>query len=252
MTACTAVRSAARTRGRSDELAEERSRPRRPGLELRMELARHEPRVIGQLDDLDEPPALERARDDEPRPDELVAEVVVDLVAVPVALEHDRLAPVRLARARPVRELDRLGAEAHRAAEILDLLLLGQEVDHRERRLGIHLRRVGAVEADDVARELRDRDVHPEADPEVRNPALAGDAAGEDLPLPAARPEAARNEHAVDALELGLGLLERHALGVDPADADAAAVMDARVLERLVHGEVRVVELHVLPDERRC
>ena len=59
-------------------------------------------------------------------------------------------------------------------------------------------------------------------------PALARDAAGEDLPLPAARAEAAGDEHAVDALELGLRLLERHALGVEPAHAHAAAVVDAR------------------------
>ena len=51
----------------------------------------------------------------------------------------------------------------------------------------------------DVARELGDRDVHAEADAEVRDPALAGDAAGEDLALPAARAEAAGHEHAVDA-----------------------------------------------------
>ena len=51
--------SAALERG-ADELAEERRRPRRARLELRVELARDEPRVIGQLDDLDEPPLLER------------------------------------------------------------------------------------------------------------------------------------------------------------------------------------------------
>ena len=74
--------------------------------------------------------------------------------------------------------------------------------------------------------------------------------AGEDLPLPAARAEAARDEHAVDLLELARGLLVRHVLRVDPADANARAVVDARVLQRLVHGEVRVVQLHVLADER--
>jgi hypothetical protein len=42
----------------------------------------------------------------------------------------------------------------------------------------------------------------PEADPEVRDLALARDAAREDLPLPAARPEAARDEDAVGLLEL--------------------------------------------------
>ena len=57
---------------------------------------------------------------------------------------------------------------------------------------------------------------------------LAGDAAGEDLPLPPARAEAARDEHAVDLLELVDGLLERHVLGVDPADMDAAAVHGCR------------------------
>ena len=100
-----------------------------------------------------------------------------------------------------------------------------------------------------MPRELRDGDVHAEADAEVRDAALSRDAAGEDLPLPAPRAEAAGHEHAVHLLELALGLLERHAFGVDPAHVHVAAVMDARVLQRLVHGEVGVVELHVLADE---
>ena len=101
-----------------------------------------------------------------------------------------------------------------------------------------------------MTRELRDGDVHAEADAEVRDAVLARDAAGEDLPLPAARAEAARHEDAVDAGELGARLVERHVLGVDPAHVHAAAVVDARVLERLVHREVRVVQLDVLADER--
>ena len=48
---------------------------------------------------------------------------------------------------------------------------------------------------------------------------LARDAAGEDLPLPAARAEAAGDEHAVDGVEQLGGLLVRHVLGVDPAHA---------------------------------
>src|SRR5437762_132519 len=85
---------------------------------------------------------------------------------------------------------------------------------------------------------------------EVGDPALAGDAAGEDLALPAARSETAGDEYAVDLLELRDRLLERHVLRVDPAQADVHAVVDARVLERLVDRQVRVVELHVLADER--
>ena len=184
-----------------------------------------------------------------PLRDELVAELVVDLVAVAVALVDRRLA-VDLARARPLAELDRLRAEPHRAAEVLDLLLLGQQVDHRVRRLGIHLGRVRALEAADVARELRDGDVHAEADAEVRDPLLARDPAGEDLALPAARAEAAGDEHAVGRLELLDRLLVGHVLGVEPAHVHLRALVHARVLERLVHGEVGVVQLHVLADER--
>ena len=247
-----AARRRARARAlerRADELAEERRRARRPRLELRVELARDEPRVVGQLDDLDQPPLLERARDDEARVDELLAVLVVDLVAVAVALVDDGLV-VGVARPRPLRDLDRLRAEPHRAAEILDLLLLREQVDHRVRRLGIHLGRVGALEPDDVPRELGDGDVHAEADAEVRDPALARDPAGEDLALPAARAEAAGDEDAVDLLEQLGRLLVGHVLGVDPVDAHLRALVDARVLERLVHREVGVVELHVLADER--
>ena len=63
---------------------------------------------------------------------------------------------VGLARARPFDELDRLRAEAHRPAEVLDLLLLRQQVDHRIRRLGIHLGRVGAVEPERRAARTRE------------------------------------------------------------------------------------------------
>src|SRR6476659_538474 len=49
----------------TDEVAEQRRRTRRPRLELRMELARHEPGVVGQLDNLDQTSRLERSRDDQ-------------------------------------------------------------------------------------------------------------------------------------------------------------------------------------------
>ena len=79
---------------------------------------------------------------------------------------------------------------------------------------------------------------------------LARNATGEDLPFPATRPEATGDEDAVDLLELGDRLLVGHVLGVRPLDVDSGAVMQACMLERLVDGEVGVVELHVLADER--
>src|SRR5205814_8333612 len=96
---------------RGDELTEERCRPGRPRLELGMELRRDEPWVLGQLDDLDEAPLLERPADGKTGLDQHVPVGVVDLVAVPVPLGDHRFAAVDLARARVLGELDRLRAE---------------------------------------------------------------------------------------------------------------------------------------------
>src|SRR3954447_14253119 len=234
--------------GGTDEVAEEGRGPRRARLELGVVLAGDEPGMVRELDHLDEAALLERARDHETCLDELRPEGVVDLVAVAMALVDDALA-IGGVGARPVLNVDGVGAEAHRAAEILDLLLLGQEVDHGVGRLRVHLRRVGAVEPDDVPCELGDGDVHAEADSEVRNVALASDAAGGDLPLPPARPEPTGNENAVGALKLPRGFFDTHALRVHPSHVDVRPVVDARVLQGLVDGEVGVLELDVLADE---
>src|SRR5438034_3471452 len=167
----------ARERG-ADELPEERRRPRRARLELRVELAGHEPGMVGELDDLDEPTLLERSGHSEPRVDQRRAVVVVDLVAVAVSLVDDGLA-VCVVGACPLHELDRLRTQSHRAAEILDLLLLRQQVDHRVRGLRVHLRRIRPFETEHVPCVLRDRDVHAETDPEVRDAPVPRDAAGE-------------------------------------------------------------------------
>src|SRR6266540_2374667 len=149
-----------------------------------MKLAGDEPRMIGKLDDLDEPSRLERSRHHQPSLDECRPVVVVDLVAMTVPLVDDRLA-VRLLRTGPLDQLDGLRPEAHRPAQILDLLLLRKQVDHGMRRLRVHLGRVRTVEAEDVTRVLRHDDVHTEAEAEIWDAALARHTAGEDLAFPA-------------------------------------------------------------------
>ncbi len=101
-----------------------------------------------------------------------------------------------------------------------------------------------------MTRELGDRDVHAEADAEVRDPVLARDAAGEDLALPAARAEAARHEHAVDACELGAASSSVMSSASTQRTWTRQPLCDAGVLQRLVHREIGVVQLHVLADER--
>ncbi len=117
-----------------------------------------------------------------------------------VALVDDGLA-VQRPRPRVGVDLHRVGAEAHRPAEVGDLLLLGQQVDHRMRRLGVELRRVRAVHVRDVARELHHRDLHAEAHAEIRDALLARDSRRADLAFDAATAEAARDEDAVGLAE---------------------------------------------------
>ena len=74
-------------------------RTRRAALELGMALARNEPRVIGKLDHLSQAAVGRHAGDDEAGILKAIAEGVVHLVAMAMALVDDLLA-VRLERAR--------------------------------------------------------------------------------------------------------------------------------------------------------
>src|SRR2546427_4918670 len=222
------------------------------GLELGVELRGHEERVLGELDDLHQALVGRGARGAQPGSFQALAQQVVDLVAVAVALVDDGLA-VDLARQRARVELDRVRAQAHRAAEVRYLLLLGQEVDHRVWRLDVHLRGVGPFHARDVARELRHRDVHAQADSQVGDRLLARDLCALNLPPDPAAPEAAGNEDPVDvreALAHALALLSFERLGVDPLDLHARVLLPGGVTEGLGDRQVGIHQPHVLADDR--
>src|SRR5688572_33453688 len=98
-----------------DEALEERMRLHRARLELRMELARDEPRMPGQLDHLDQRAVRREAGQHEAAGLELLAVRVVELVPVTVALGG--LAPVvDLPCERALGEHAGIAPEAHRAA----------------------------------------------------------------------------------------------------------------------------------------
>src|SRR4029453_1650780 len=100
--------------GGPDERGEQRMGIPWPRPELGVELPGHEPRVIGQLDDLHQPLGRPDAGDAQPVLLELAQVVVVNLVAVPVALldgagaEHPR-------GHAALGERDRVEAQAHGA-----------------------------------------------------------------------------------------------------------------------------------------
>ena len=117
-----------------------------------------------------------------------------------VALVDDLLAVDR-GGLRARRQLGRIEAEAHGATLVLHLALVGHEVDHRVVGEHVELGRVGVAGADDLAGELDDRALQPEAQAEVRDAMVTGVVGGEDLALDAAVAEAARDEDAGDPVE---------------------------------------------------
>src|SRR5215468_5886872 len=230
-----------------DEGAEERMRVPRAGAELRVELAGDEPRVVRQLDDLDELLLRPDPRDPQPGLLEVGQVVVVHLVTVAVALADDAL-PVGPRRAGALVDDDGVQPEPHRPALVDDLPLLGQEVDHVVGRRGLELRRVRALEPADVAGVLDDRALHAEADAEVRHAAFARVADRLDLPLDAPVAEATGHEDPVEAGDVAGHPLALDALGVHPHHLDGCLVGDAPVGQRLVEALVGVLDLDVLAD----
>ena len=117
--------------------------------------------------------------------------------------------------------------------------------------IGLELGAVGVGHRADVARELDDGDLEPEADPEERQAVLARPAHRLDHPLHAAIAEAARHQQPVVSLEqLRRRILVGEPVAADPLDVHADVVGDAAVSQRLVHRLVRVVQVGVLADHR--
>ena len=167
-------------------------RPVGPRAELRVELARDEPRVVGELDDLDQPSIRRDAAEGHPGVAKHLSILVVELEAMAVPFVHDLLA-VGLVRQRAGHELAWVQAEAHGAAHLVDVPLLGHEVDHRCRREGCELRRVGVRRVKGLAGEVDHCALHTEAQAEVRDPVVTRVAGGHHLSLDAAVSEPARH-----------------------------------------------------------
>src|SRR3972149_1526685 len=141
--------------------------------------------------------------------------LVVHLEAVAVALLNDPL-PVGPGSGAPLGEQDRVEPQPHGAALGPHGALLGEQVDDLVARAGVELRRVGVGQPADGPGELDDRALHPEADAEEGHSALAGVADGADLPLDAAVAETARDQDAVDPLEVRGGAVALPLLRVHP------------------------------------
>src|SRR5258707_2686424 len=128
----------------------------------------------------------------------------------------------------------RVSPEAHGAAEIAGVrslleLVAAQPFRHQaDQWFGrrAELRRIRFLDADEIARRLDHRHLHPKADAEIGHVALAGELRLADLALRAALAEAAGHQNAVDVLEEGRGVLVLEHFALDPVEMDLDLVGD--------------------------
>ena len=106
-------------------------------------------------------------------------------------------------------------------------------------------------EAGLVARVLDRRDLHAEADAEVRDLVLARVLRRQDLAFDAALAEAARHQDRVEACRGCATFVGVEVFGVDVLDLDPRVVVDAGVAQRLVERLVRVRQVDVLAAPSR-
>src|SRR5262245_57759793 len=124
--------------GGPDESGKQRLCGRWFRFEFRMKLHGEKPRMIGQLDDLDELAVRARAGKGKAVGDELLPIHVVELVAVAMPLCYS-LFTVGFTGPRSIRQRRGLGTQPHGAAFVGDVLLLVQKADHRVRRVLVEL-----------------------------------------------------------------------------------------------------------------
>ena len=186
--------------GGCEEAGEQRVGAVRPRAELRVELRADHPRVVADLADLDERAVRGRAARDKAGRFELGAVLVVELVAVAVALGY-LAGPVRRMGTRAGDEAAVVAAEPHGTALVHDPSLGVQKRDDRVGRLRVKFRGIRIVAAKVIARELDGHDVQAEAEPEVGDAVGAGEAGGLDLALDAPLAKAAGHDDPVDVGE---------------------------------------------------
>ena len=218
-------------------------------LELGVELCAEVEVTARQLHGLHKAAVGAGAGDDQTGVLHLLTVVVVELVAVAVALPDLALA-VALGHLGAGQDGAGVLAQTHGAALGDAALLVGHQVDDVVMTLGGELAGVGVGVAQNVAGELHDHDLHTEADAEVGDIVLAGVLCGLYHAFDAAVAKAAGDDDAVHVRKgFPAGCLIGQVLALDPLDLHLAVVLEAGVVEAFHDGQIGVMQLDVLAHE---
>ena len=221
----------------------------RPAFKLRVELNAHEPGVVGQLHDLHQTPVGGQSGQYQPRPGQLLAEVVVELIAVAVALGDLLRAVGLIGKGVVAGDAAGIGAQAHGAPLVGNAPLVGHQVDDRMGSGLGQLAGVGVRHAAHVAGKLHHGHLHAQADAQEGHLLLPCIAHRGDFALDAPVAEAAGDQNAVGPRQKPGGVLVGDRLRVHPAHLHLDPVFDAAVGQGLGHRQIGVVEGHILAHQ---
>ncbi|CCK08267.1 hypothetical protein BN128_2285 [Cronobacter sakazakii 696] len=164
---------------------------------------------------------------------------------------------VQLAHQAVIGQLALLRAQTHCPAEIallttrLDITVfitpLGDERHDRVLTVWHKFRGVGVLHARNIACIFNHRNLHTEADAEVRNVVFTGVARGGDFAFHAAITEAARDKDRIQTFQqfFAAGF---YVLRIDKLDVDGHAVLQATVFQRLDNRFIGVRQFNVFAD----
>ena len=219
----------------------------RAGFEFGVKLHADEEVAVGEFDRFDQPSVGGRPRQGQPARRKGLAVVVVELVAVTVALADLAFAVAAFHR-RPRCDHAGIRAQPERAALINFVTLSRHKINDLMRGFG-KLARIGVRDPRDVAGVFDHGDLHAEADAEIRDLRFARVFRRRDHPLNPAAAKPARNDNPVESGKRLRRVLARDRLGIDPSDRNIRTAGITRVLQRLDYGEVGIVQLHVFADQ---
>ena len=218
-------------------------------LELRVELCTQMEVAAGQLHSLHQMAVRACAGNDQPGVLHLLPEVVVEFIAVAVALPDLALA-VTLGHLGAGRHCAGILAQAHGAALGDVALLIRHQGDDVVGTVRGELAGIGVLVAQHIAGKFNDHDLHTKADAKAGHMVLAGVLSGLDHALDAAVAKAAGHDDAVHVCKSFLaGSLIGQILAFHPADLHLTVVLKPGVVQAFHHREVCIVQLDVLAHQ---
>lgn len=183
----------------------------------------------------------------------------IDFIAMAVALVDRIAVSVQFTDDAVALEYRRSPAQSHCSAHLTLRVVLRHVDDQRVLRFGIDFRRVSVCNIQDVSSELNHGRLQAPADAEERFLVLASPLTSSDLAFNASVTKPAWNEHAIALAQRLPSLMIRNGIlvlrfsfqvgRIDELEIQLVAGLNRRVLQRLRHRRVGILQASVLSDQ---